>query len=380
MICIKIFEYLGIPTTLYKDENIVNENELYLIKNIISLIIKIKLEEYDTEFKYLFTSISRSYLCNISDNDILKLFVDNSFKDTNLYNLCLNIVKDIDNMSNTELLSRIVNDFDMYNKFISVGNIDNKSMIIDYLYKNFSDLDSIGYGVYALKDYFENIIDKGKDIKIGTLTNSVNTVKIMTIHKSKGLEYHICYFSGFDKPFNLGDLKERIIFDNEYGIITPIENEGLETIITKDIVKDNYIKEDISERIRLLYVAVTRSKEKMIIVGNFDNEDDYELENNGVIDNRIRNKYRSFKDIILSIKSRISKYFVDVDLKNIFMSHEYNNIKLYNYEESINKSNELLTINKINVEKELVINKHFSKNDKKIINLLTTDGSLWKPS
>ena len=363
----KIFEYLGIPTTLYKDENIVNEVELYLIKNIISLIIKIKKEEYDTEFKYLFTSISRSYICNLSDNDILKLFADNSFKNTTLYSDCLDIVKDLDGISNTELLSKIVDKFDLYNKFISVGNIENKSMIIDYLYKNFSDLDSIGYGIYDLKDYFDNILEKGKDIKIGMSNNSGNTVKIMTIHKSKGLEYHICYFSGFDKPFNLGDLKEKIIFDNKYGIITPIENEGLETIITKDIVKDNYIKDDISERIRLLYVAVTRAKEKMIIVGNFENDDSYELECNGVIDNNIRSKYRSFKDIILSIKSRLNKYFVDIDLDNINLSHEYNNVKTYNYDENIEKVDEKISVNKINVEKELVINKHFSKGNVSII-------------
>ena len=50
----------------------------------------------------------------------------------------------------------------------------------------------------------------------------------------------------------------------------------------------------------------------MIIVGNFDCDDDYELEDNGVIDNRIRNNYRSFKDIMLSIKSRLDKYIVNI--------------------------------------------------------------------
>jgi len=364
----KIFEYLGIPTTLYKDENIVNENELYLIKNIIGLIIKIKLNEFDTEFKYLFTSISRSYIKQISDNDILEIFANNSFKDTELYNICYEISKDIDNLSNCELLDRIVNEFDIFNKFISVGNIDNKTMIIDYLYGNFSDLDSIGYGVYELKTYFDNIISKDKQIKINMNTNDANTVKIMTIHKSKGLEYHICYFSGFDKPFNLGDLKDRIIYDNKYGIIIPFNNEGLDDVITKDIVKDNYIKEDISERIRLLYVAVTRAKEKMIIVGNLDNDNNYSLENNGVIDNRIRNKYRSFKDIMLSIKSRLNKYIVDINLEDVYKTHDYNNVKSYNFEDNIEKNNEVVETIKINVEKTKVINKHFSKNNKDIIN------------
>ena len=364
----KIFEYLGIPTTLYKDENIVNENELYLIKNIIGLIIKIKLNEFDTEFKYLFTSISRSYINRISDNEILEIFTNNSFKNTDLYRSCYEISLDIDNMSNIELLDRIVNVFDIFNKFISVGNIENKTMIIDYLYSNFSDLDSIGYGIYELKDYFDNIISKDKQIKINMNTNDSNTVKIMTIHKSKGLEYHICYFSGFDKPFNLSDLKDKIIYDNKYGIILPFNNEGLDDVVTKEIVKDNYIKEDISERIRLLYVAVTRAKEKMIIVSNLDNDNSYSLESNGVIDNRIRTKYRSFKDIMLSIKSRLNNYIVDINLDNVFVTHEYNNVKVYNFSDNIEKCEDVINVNKINVEKELVINKHFSKNNKEIIN------------
>lgn len=363
----KIFEFVGIPTTLYKDENIVNETELSLIKNIISLIIKIKRLEFDTEFKYLFTSVSRSYLCENNDNDLFLKFVNNDFMNNEIYNKCYEISLELDSLSNTELLDRIVDKFDVFNKFISVGNVENKTVIIDYLYKNFNDLDSIGYGVYELRDYFENIISKDKQIKISMGSNSLDTVKIMTIHKSKGLEYHICYFSGFDKPFNLDDLKSRIIFDNKYGIIVPFLNEGLDSVITKEIVRNNYIKEDISERIRLLYVAVTRAKEKMIIVGCFDKDSNYSLEDNGVVDNRIRGHYRSFKDIMLSIKSRLDKYIVSVDLDGIGLTHDYSLIKCYNYGENINGSDMVIDVKELDVEKVQVVNKHFSKSDKKII-------------
>ena len=364
----KIFEYLGIPTTLYKDENIVNENELYLIKNIISFIIKIKLNEFDTEFKYLFTSISRSYLSDLNDEEIFEYFVNNNFKDSKLYKICYEISLNLDNMSNVKLLDRIIDDFDIFNKFISVGNIENKSLIIDYLYKNFRDLDDIGYGVLCLKDYFDNLISSDKAINVSMNTNSGNTVKIMTIHKSKGLEYHICYFSGFDKPFNLNDLKSRIIYDNKYGIIIPFDNEGLDDLITKDITRDNYIKEDISERIRLFYVALTRAKEKMIIVTNLESDNEYPLESNGVVDNRIRNKYRSFKDILLSIKKYLNKYIVDINLDAINLTKEYNNIKNYNFDNIIDKSDEVISVREINVDKSQVINKHFSKENKNIIN------------
>ncbi len=367
----KIFEYVGIPTTLYKDENIVNENELYLIKNLINLVIKIKNNEYDTSFKYSFTSIARSYLSDYNDDDIFNIFLNNNFKDNEIFIKCNEIVKNIDSMSSQEILENIVDKFDVINKFISVGNIDNKTMIIDYLYKTFGDLDSIGYGIEDVNDYLDNIISKNKQIKINMTDNSGNTVKIMTIHKSKGLEYHICYFSGFDKPFNLSDLKDKIIYDNKYGIITPIDNEGLDDVITKYIVKDNYIKEDISERIRLLYVAVTRAKEKMIIVGNFNTEDTFGVEANGVIDNRIRSKYKSFKDIIISIRSRIPNYIVDIDLNTINLTHEYNNVKSYNISENIEIIEDKINIIENNVEKEEVINKHFSKENLSIVDNIT---------
>ena len=367
----KIFEYYGIPTTLYKDENIVNESVIYLIKNIINLIIKIKNNEYDIDFKYSFISIARSYLSELNDDNIFEIFSNDNFKNNDIYNICYSISLDLDNLNNISLLDRIINEFDIINKFINIGDIENKTLISDYLYKNFRDLDSIGYGIYEVNKYLEDIIVKEKEIKVDMSNKDGNTVKIMTIHKSKGLEYPICYFSGFDKSFNLDDLKDKILFDNKYGIIVPIENEGLDNIITRDIVKNNYIKDDISERIRLLYVALTRAREKMIIVGNLDKDDIYYLEDNGVIENRIRNNYKSFKDIILSIKSRIDKYFVNINLDNINLTHDYNNIKTYNFDENIKKCNEIINIKKNNVEKHEVINKHFSKENLDIINSKT---------
>ena len=357
----KIFEYVGIPTTLYKDENIVNEDEIYLVKNIVNLVIKIKEKIFDNSFKHSFLSIARSYLCNMTDDEIFRVFSDNKFSDTLIYKKCLAVSSIIDNSSNVQILEKILEEFDIMNNFISVGNIDSKTMIIDYLINSFSDLDSIGYGIDDVNTYLDNIISKDKQIKVNMSSSDGNTVKIMTIHKSKGLEYHICYFCGFDKPFNLSDLKEKIIFDNKYGIIVPFMNEGLDELITKYIVKENYIREDISERIRLLYVAVTRAKEKMIIVGNFDGDNSYSLEFNGVIDNRIRGKYRSFKDVIMSIKSRILKYFVNVDLDNIGLTHNYNLVKDFNIEDKIMRVSDVIKTDEIFVENEEVVNKHFSK-------------------
>ncbi len=364
----KILEYFNIPTTLQKDDNIALDTVLVIIKNLISLIIKIKNKKHDQEFKYLFTSISRSYIEKINDNDLLNIFYENKFEDTELYRKCLLISTNLDNLSNTELLDNIVEYFDIFNKFITNGNIENKRIILDYLYNIFNDLNEIGYDIYDLENYFNNIIENNKQLKINMTDNTNNTVIITNIHKSKGLEYNLCYFSGYDKEFNKMELKDKIIYDNKYGIILPNYNDGLEDLITKEIVRNNYIKEDISEKIRLFYVALTRAREKMIIVTDLNKEAFTKKDNNNVITNRIRLKYKSFKDILLSIKKELTPFIKNIDINSLNITNEYKNIKSINLENFIDKTNEVIKVNEINVDKSQVINKHFSKTNNNLIN------------
>ena len=61
----KVFEYVGIPLIQIKNEKLTIGDDLVVIKNLIKLIIKINLNEFDDEFKYCFTSVSRSYLINV---------------------------------------------------------------------------------------------------------------------------------------------------------------------------------------------------------------------------------------------------------------------------------------------------------------------------
>ena len=91
------------------------------------------------------------------------------------------------------------------------------------------------------------------DIKYKLNNDVSGSVKIMNIHKSKGLEFSVCYYSGLYKKFNIRDFNDRFMFDNKYGIITPYYKDGIGFVISKILAKDEYIKEEISEKIRLLY-------------------------------------------------------------------------------------------------------------------------------
>jgi ATP-dependent helicase/nuclease subunit A len=347
----KIFEYLNIPLSVYKDESITNSSDLAIIKNLINLIINRKI---DQSFKYSFISILRSYLYEINDQEIFKYFINNNFKESNLYNLT-NI--DYKELTPKELIDLLIDKFNFYEKIITVGEIDKHIAVLDYLKDISSTLTDMGYGVEDFYNYLEEIINKNYDITIPSLSDEEG-VKIMTIHKSKGLEYHICYYSGLYSKFNTSDLKERFIYDRTYGIITPYIEEGIRTTFYKELLKQQYLKEEISEKIRLFYVALTRAKEKMIIVCPKLLEEEVKDE---IVPLYKRLKYTSFFDILSSIQNKISLFKKEIDLSSLPLTKEYNLIKKSNYKDKIKLTNELIEVNSYIYEKEEIEEKHFSK-------------------
>lgn len=353
----KIFEYLEIPLTLYKDETLNTSDDIYIFKNIINLLIKINKKEYDTSFKYSFTSIARSYLFTMSDNEILNFFVNNNFKDSKIFKLLQSI--DINSLTIYEVIEKIIDITNMYEKLITVGDIDNSLIRIQKILEMASDLEGYGYDIYRFYEYFETLIDDGYEIKYSIGTDNTDSVKIMTIHKSKGLEYHICYFSGLYKSFNISDMKEAFTYSNKYGIITPYFLDGINTTIYKELLKDNYMNEEISEKIRLFYVAVTRAKEKMIMLLPHMEDKYCSKEDNGVISNSIRSKYKSLADILYSIKFYISKYYKEISIDDLELTKDYKYIK--EKELDFNNYNNSIIVDEINIESNSLDSQSFSK-------------------
>lgn len=344
----KIFEYLNIPLTLYKDELINDNVDISIIKNIIGFMIT----DNEVVKKYCFMSILRSYLFNIDDNTIFKYIINNDFSLLNEYLI------NTDDITPKGIIEYIIDKFDVYNKIIRVGNIDSHITIIDYLISLADNLTKIGYDINDFYNYLDNVTNGKVDIKYSIDNNESNSVKIMTIHKSKGLEYHICYFSGLYAKFNISDLKEKFVYDNKLGIITPIIDNGIRNTIYKDLLKNNYLIDEVSEKVRLFYVGLTRAKEKMIIVMPFEEE--------RKLDFNTKINYKSFADIINSVKSNLSLYIKKVDIDSIGLTHNYNLIKNNNYRENIKIIDDKIEIDNLKLECNLIEKKHFSKENHKV--------------
>ena len=361
----KIFEYLGIPLSILKDEKLNTDIDITILKNLINFIIKVKNKEFDTEFKYLFTSIVRSFIYSYKDDDIFNYFVNNNFIDSNLYKTSLEISKYLDILSVREIIDLILDKFEFLEKLMTIGNIEKSIIKLDKI-KDISDnLNNLGYDIYKFSDYLKEIIENDYKMTFNINEQGSDSVKIMTIHKSKGLEYHICYFPGLYKEFNLMELKEQFTYDNTYGIITPYFDEGIGKTIYKELLKEKYKNEEISEKIRLFYVAVTRAKEKMImILPQSDNI--VNLSKSSVIDKNIRMNYKSFKDIFNSIEGYIKDYYKYIDINTLGLTADYNLIKNTDYNKFIPKSNDKINVVELNIENDKKEELTFSKKTNKL--------------
>ena len=349
----KIFEYLNIPLSIYKDEVLTNNTTINIIKNIIYLMIN---SNYNGDFKYSFISVLRSYLFNMDDNLIFEYFDNKNFNDCELIKKVRSI--DFNSMSLSNTIIEIINSFNFYEKIITVGNVSNHIVVLDNLIAISKNLENLGYDIYSFYDYLNKILEENYEINY-PVNLSLEGVKIMTIHKSKGLEFNICYFASLYSKFNKSDLKERFLFDNKYGFITPIFDNGIRSTIYKELLKRKYLIDEISEKIRLFYVALTRAKEKMIMVmPQSFNE----------IDNSLfgKLKYSSFLDMISSIVDNLKPYFKHIDLEKINLSKNYNFIKQNNYKEKIDTVDEKIKINDIVITSIENEDKHFSKINNKL--------------
>lgn len=353
----KIFEYLEIPMTKYVSTNIIMEQEIVLIKNILKLLISVKEKKYDVEFKYAFISIARSYLFSYNDQMIFDYVSNMTYEDSSIMQIVKEISKKIDSISLKELIYVIIDKFNFYKKSIEIADVSNRISRILAIIDIFDNMSSLEYDIYDMYEYLSELIDDEYKLEIKEVSAIEDSVKIMTIHASKGLEFPICYFASLHSKFNIRELNEKFLYSNKYGIIAPYFKEGIGKTIIKDLVKINYIQEEISEKIRLFYVALTRAKEKIIMVTSFDKDKKIDSLENA----------RSFLDMLYFMRNELDSYTKKIDLNDIDISKKYNLIKQYNYKDNIEKSDKKIEIKKLDISNEEIVKKKISKETVELI-------------
>lgn len=185
------------------------------------------------------------------------------------------------------------------------GGEDNLKVLYDYA----RSYESGAYkGLYNFINFINSIIDKKTSFDDRRAGQSSDAVKILTCHLSKGLEYPIVFLAGAKSPFSSQDVREKLVFSDDMGISFRLRTPSGLAVVESPIhdLTCNYIlRKQHEEELRVLYVALTRAREQLYVVGtsgSFDRERyerEIELKRETLSPYTVRNS-RSYLDIILS--------------------------------------------------------------------------------
>ena len=142
-------------------------------------------------------------------------------------------------------------------------------------------------GIFNFVNFIEKLKKSSSDMgSAKTLGENANVVRIMSIHKSKGLEFPVVICSAMGKNFNTQDFKKSILYHHNLGYgpqFVDYERRISFPSIAKEALKSKINIENLSEEMRVLYVAFTRAKEKLIITGSTRNiQDSIKRWSNGI--------------------------------------------------------------------------------------------------
>ncbi|MCD7922346.1 MAG: helicase-exonuclease AddAB subunit AddA [Clostridiales bacterium] len=127
------------------------------------------------------------------------------------------------------------------------------------------------HGLFHFIRYIDRLMKYDVDYgEAETVSEQENAVRLMTIHKSKGLEFPVVFVAGMGKTFNMTDANSSMIFHPEYGVglkLADAERRLKTDTLIRRIFSIETKKENLGEELRVLYVAMTRAKEKLILTG-----------------------------------------------------------------------------------------------------------------
>ena len=297
-----------------------------------------------------------------------------------------------------ELIWKIYIDTGYYSYVGLTKNGELKQANLKLLFEKAKDYEKISFkGLFNFVKYIEKIKKSNADMNSAKIIGeNENVVRIMSIHKSKGLEFPVVFLCRSDKNINMRSLNENILLDQDLGIgpkYINYERKIEYNTAAREAVRLKSKNESISEEMRILYVALTRAKEKLIIVGikndyekDIDNKKEllkiYETEQNNKINHLLVQKYTSYLDWlelmylnnIQNINDYLEMKIINEDEINIELEQKNEEYRLeFSKDKELNKLDETLNWEYKYILDTLVPSKTSVTKIKKLINLENKD-------
>ncbi|MCR5207333.1 MAG: UvrD-helicase domain-containing protein [Eubacterium sp.] len=288
----KVFSEFGIPVIANNKNNLFENNEVSIL---ISLLRTIDNPTLDIPLLATLMSVFYGY----SADDIAAARVKHTYG--NLYSAVAadkerfsSFLTSLDkyrkyaaSMSIESLLRQIISDTSYMSLISAMGNFKQRHLNVLKLIslaKRFDSGDSVGLTVFIR--FLDGIVENDVEYDSASITGiSENSVRIMTLHGSKGLEFPVCILAGAANKYNYRDLSNLYLLNNRNGIGLKVLNQ--ESLSRYNSVQYECIKAingyaAISENLRALYVAITRAKDKFIAFASYNEND-----RNGTASNKI---------------------------------------------------------------------------------------------
>lgn len=260
----KVFKEENIPFKIEKTINVLNT---YEVRVFISLMKTAFFNEDDINIDLV--SVAHFGLFSLNDQDIINCKNDLlKLNNDHIKNFRMTLDKYRNHPMSVQI-RKIIKLSSFYDfLYFKDGAIDNIETVIDYILSN--NFKSIYQVVYHLNKLIKLKIEINLPIK----KNRGNEVLITTIHRSKGLEFDTVIVPFAGDSFSKVETSKEFIFDKNLGLGFNFidEDNNFRELFFKNIIKDNIKSEQELEELRLLYVALTRAKNKLIIQGFKENK------------------------------------------------------------------------------------------------------------
>lgn len=216
-----------------------------------------------------------------------------------------------------ELIWKIYSDTGYYNYVGLMPNGNLRQANLKMLFERAKKYETASFkGLYNFINFIEKLkINSGDLSSAKIIGENDDVIRIMSIHKSKGLEFPIVFLVNANKQFNEQDIRKNpVLLHQDLGIGAKYINYNAQVqydTLTREAIKNVIRNENISEEMRILYVALTRAKEKLIITGiskdyskqleDIEQQKNIYARKNGKINPILVKKYKDYLDWILLV-------------------------------------------------------------------------------
>ena len=320
---------LGMPVFSESSQEYLDSIEIQTIMSLLKII--------DNPIQDIpLVTVLRSHIGNFTDDELVEIRLSDKYD--NFYtamqkariNVSVELKEKIDTIFHNlekwrkekeylaldEFIWKLYSDTHYYTYVGLMPNGDLRQANLKMLFERAKQYETASFkGLYNFIQFIEKLHIGSNDLGAAKLIGeNDDVIRIMSIHKSKGLEFPVVFLSATGKQFNLMDLNQNILLHQELGIgvkYIDYERQVQYDTLTKEAIRNKILTETLSEEMRILYVALTRAKEKLYITG-LKKDYEKEIENmqkqvsryhkvNDKINYILVKKYKKYLDWILLV-------------------------------------------------------------------------------